>query len=54
MKGKEIKNERQFRIYHNIANFEKQHSISRERENKFGVKIKTTNEYNKLSPEELK
>ena len=53
MKRKEIKAESQSRIYHNIANFKKIDKISKEEENWFGVKTKTSNEYNKLTPEEL-
>jgi hypothetical protein len=53
MEGKEIKAESQSRIYHNIANFKKIDKISKEETNKFGVKTKTSNGYNELTPEEL-
>jgi hypothetical protein len=53
MKGKEIKTESQSRIYHNIANFKKIDKISKEETNKFGVRTKTSNEYNELTPKEL-
>jgi hypothetical protein len=53
MDKKEIKTESLSRIYHNIANFKKIDKISKEYTNKFGVNIKTSNAYNKLSSEEL-
>jgi hypothetical protein len=46
MDKKEVKTESLSRIYHNIANFKKIDKISKEETNKFGVKIKTSNEYN--------